>query len=300
MKPSEVLDLYDDPYAAAYDERFLLGEFPRTWAEFEVSVLSGLLDADSRWLDVACGTGYFLSRFPGVERAGLDLSPSMVETAVRANPDATIRRGNYLDPFEEWSERWMVVSCMWSAYSYVQSMSEIEQLVDNLVRWTAVGGALFIPVLDHEDLRDRLRIVYEEPADPWGGTVALTGVTWSWSEPETGKVHRHLVAPHLEHLLKLVGHRFARIEVIHYPRCRPDGLVRRAIVATGKRLPGDTRPAELVRRPVPPLESPAQTPVPLVSDLSTRQLLLELSRRLAPWRPELWRGIRHVVFRRGG
>jgi SAM-dependent methyltransferase len=299
MKPSEVLDLYDDSYAAAYDDRFLLADFPRIWAEFEVSVLRGLLNRDSQWLDVACGTGYFLSRFPGKPRAGLDLSPSMVERAIRANPDARfIRQGNYLDNVEEWHEQWTIVSCMWSAYSYVQSMGEIEQLMDNLVRWTAVGGTLFIPVLDHEDLRDRLRIVYEEPADPWGGTVALTGVTWSWSEPGTQKVHRHLVAPHLDHLVKLVRPRFARIEVIRYPPCRPDGLVRRAIVATGKRSAGDLAPAELVGHPVPTAEHAPERQLRDARDIPTAQLVAELSRRLAPWRPALWRGLKRIIFRR--
>ncbi|MHC5820258.1 MAG: methyltransferase domain-containing protein [Nostoc sp.] len=40
----------------------------------------------AKWLEVACGTGYFLSCFPEIERAGLDISPAMLKVAKQANP----------------------------------------------------------------------------------------------------------------------------------------------------------------------------------------------------------------------
>lgn len=251
MERPDVLGVYDDGYAEAYDARFLLAEWPKLGADFEAEVLRGLLDdEDPRWLDVGCGTGYFLSRFPGVERAGLDISPAMLEQARRANPDATFHEGDFRDDVEEWHGAWSVVSCMWTAYNYVESMPELDRLIAGFVRWTRPGGSVFVPVMDMEDLR-QVEVPYEEDPEVWGGTIALTGVTWTWDEPLTGKHHEHLVAPQVGHVVALLEPHFEKVEVVRYPVFRPGWISRKAVVATGRRRPGSTGSAEVVWHPRP-------------------------------------------------
>src|SRR5882724_9611128 len=91
MKRQEVVDLYDEAYATSYDERFLLNDC-QVRSDHELEIVSRLLVPGEPWLDVACGTGYVLSRFPGVPRAGLDLAPAMLKQAGEANPDALFLR----------------------------------------------------------------------------------------------------------------------------------------------------------------------------------------------------------------
>src|SRR5204862_5470678 len=112
----QALATYDEEYARTYDARFVLPGHYRLKTEFEVGWLRRLLHEGWRWLDVACGTGYFLSRFPEVPRAGLDLSPAMLERARAANPDAIeLRQGDFTDDFPDWAGAgaWDLVTCIW-------------------------------------------------------------------------------------------------------------------------------------------------------------------------------------------
>ncbi len=252
MEQNDVVNLYDDSYAAAYDGRFLEMGWARTGAEFEEDVLRSLLEhEDPRWLDIGCGTGWFLSRFPGVARAGLDISPSMLAEAQAANPDALfLRNGDFRDDDETWHAAWSVVSCMWTAYNYVQSMPELDRLVENMVRWTRPGGAVFIPVMDLEDLR-YVQIPYAISPEVWGGDIALTGVTWTWDEPSTGKRHLHLIAPHIDHFVALLAPHFEQIRVARYPLTEPGGVARKAVIATGRRSGATPGTATVAYDPLP-------------------------------------------------
>lgn len=251
VKREDVWDLYDAGYAEAYDERFLLAPWPKAGLDFEVDALRPFVERPgATWLDAGCGTGHVLSLFPGVDRAGLDLSPAMLEQAAAANEDVReLRQGDFREDIEEWHGAWDVVSCMWSAYQYVESMPEIDTVFGNLARWVAPGGTLFVPLSDLEDLR-YVDIPYEADPDVWYGTIALTGVTWSWTE-DTGKFHRHLVAPQAGHVVRLLEPHFEKVEVLRYPPFFPGGISRKAVLATGRRPIGEDGTATVVWHPVP-------------------------------------------------
>lgn len=112
MDKNDVLEVYDEDYAQEYNQRFLLNDFSKINADFEQETIRKLLDEigeGANWLDVACGTGYFLSRFPNVERAGLDISPAMLDVAKQANPNALFVQGDYRDKHPQWEGKWDIV-----------------------------------------------------------------------------------------------------------------------------------------------------------------------------------------------
>ena len=248
MDSRSVNELYDEAYAEAYDQRFLLDAWPKHGAEVELGIIRTLLSTGGRWLDVGCGTGWFLSRFPEVERAGFDLSPAMVARATAANPTALfIEERSFLDSCPAWNGHWDLVTCMWQPYNYVDSVWQVEQLLDNLAAWTRPGGALFLPVLDLEDIRPHVVVPYEIEPDVWGGTISLTSITWTWREAGTGKVHAHLVAPQAEHFVRYLSSSFRKIEVIRYPPFEKGGVARKAVLATERRgVDDDRRSANVV------------------------------------------------------
>lgn len=234
MRREEIRELFDQEYAANYNDRFLLGDAYGETAEYEVSLLSDLLQHAGNWLDVACGTGYMLSRFPGVRRAGLDLSPAMLEVAKRENPDAEFILGDFLVDRPEWHNRWDLVSCMWLAYVYVDTLQEVVRLVENLASWTSLGGVCFLPICDLEVLCGH-EIPFRRSLDTLDGTLQVDAVVWSCLEP-SGRKHLNLIAPHKEVFIREFEKYFCEVTVLDYPHTNRDaiGSRPRAVIARGR------------------------------------------------------------------
>lgn len=232
MKESEIEQLYDEAYARDYETRFLTSDLARPDTEHEIALLSRWLTADSKWLDVACGTGFHLSRFPHVERAGLDLSADMLRIARQNNPGAVFCQGTYLDPHPEWIGRWDLVSCMWYAYGLAGSMDDLHRLVANLASWTAPSGRCFVPLADPELIAG---IKFPENIEsPWPGTVSVSAIVWSYSEDDGARVHVHQLAPRVEYMQTLFGRYFREVTLETYPPAFPGWQSRRALVASAK------------------------------------------------------------------
>ncbi|WP_316812023.1 class I SAM-dependent methyltransferase [Pedobacter heparinus] len=287
MKKEDLWKIYDSNYANDYNERYLLNPFSQVSSSTELNILKDLINEKTQWLDLGCGTGYFLSLFPGIDRAGLDMSPKMLEHAIKTNPDALFfKEGDFREKVSEWNNKWSLITCMWGAYCYVDSVQEVEKVIENIISWTSQGGAIFFPTVDLEDVRPNMQIPYEEFTDVFGGKIALTSVTWSWKEQESGKEHEHLVSPHIEHFIKLLEPHFETIEVIRYPPYMPGWVSRKAILAKGKRTFNENAEAAKViwhEIPAPNVQASEEVNTSFVSPLapiSNKHLLLEVLHRV--------------------
>lgn len=285
MKPEALLEVYDAAYAATYNERFLLPSYARETVEGELAALRPLLGEGARWLDVGCGTGYMLSQFPGVARAGLDKSPGMLGEARRANPDALfLQEGDFRDAHPEWREAWSLVSCMWGAYIYVDSVAEVEQVVANLIAWTQPGGHVYLPVIDGEDM-SRPMPKYEEVVIGFGGLTRMVASVWDWHEYETGQLHKQLISPHPDHLLRLMAPHFEHLELLRFPVPAPEWPSRKAILASGRRAqPNPAQPATITYQSIPssPFLPAELTPQDQAAKLPYQVLIAELAQRFRP------------------
>lgn len=238
MGKNNVPEIYSEAYAQEYNQKFLLNEASKKNADFEEETIKSLLSEignGATWLDVACGTGYFLSCFPDVERAGLDISPAMLKVAKQANPDALFVQGDYRDKRPQWEGKWDLVTCMWWAYSYVESLSELEKVVENFANWTSKRGICFLPVCDPMELgAGELKLPYiSKHVGEAGGYYQFEGVIWSWIDEESGKRHLNLLAPQLDYMLSLFKKYFEQVEVVKYPLFK--GSRRKAIIARSKK-----------------------------------------------------------------
>jgi SAM-dependent methyltransferase len=243
MNRDDLLGIYDEEYAAQYDDNYLLGPGFGECTAYEVETIDRLLTTARSWLDVACGTGYHLSRFRHVARCGLDMAPAMLVQARRANPDVALVEGDYRDPWPEWCGKWDLVTSMWYAYCYAGSVRAVEEVVQNMVAWTAPGGTFFLPVCD-PDVLCKTPIPYRPPADSDDGLLEVSGVVWTWSDQPSGRRHEGLIAPVVEHLVRLISDAFEKVAVQRYPTFKSDCLASRsAIIATGRhaRRVGDGR-----------------------------------------------------------
>jgi SAM-dependent methyltransferase len=240
LKPDEIKRLYDAGYAARYDEKFLLS--PVLWPDtsYELELLGRLLESAASWLDVACGTGYFFHAFPQVARTGIDLSPAMLEIAKAANPGVELIEQNYLDDRRDWVGKFDLVSCMWYAYSFVESIAQLLQLIKNLSAWTSSGGTCFVPIADPalltgHPLPYRLNNPFRQSDAGFAGDITLTGIMWNFFEEDGKKVHRNLMAPHPEFMIESFERYFEDVTLIRYPARFEGWTGRPAIVARRKR-----------------------------------------------------------------
>lgn len=233
MKPNDVKRLYDADYASSYEAKFLTSEVNYPDTEFELKLVGELLPSDAEWLDVACGTGYFLKAFPHMRRMGADLSPAMLERARSENPGVEFHEHDFRMARPEWVDRFGLVSCMWYAYTLVDTIQEIDQVVANLAAWTRADGTCFVPLADPR-LISRCNLPYHiQDRNP--GQVVVTGILWSFSEADGTKVHQHLVTPQVEYMTASFGRFFEDIRIVIYPH-KADGIHGRpALVARGKR-----------------------------------------------------------------
>lgn len=244
MKDQAITDLYDDYYAREYNEKFVTNPFLETVIAFKLNVLRPLIDNSTKWLDVACGTGYILSQFKGVTRGGFDLSPSMLAIASRSNPDCDFfKLGSFKDRQEDLENQWSLVSCMWGAYCYVDSIHETKKVLNNMISWIADGGTFFLQVLDIEDLRPCNHFIYEASTKLFGGVTKIPSITWTYIE-DNGKVHNNLVSPHILYVLELIEYHFETIEV-HRFRPYADFPYEKLVVARGKRSTPGSTPANI-------------------------------------------------------
>lgn len=238
MQTNKLLELYDEAYADVYDARFNVAEGYKHVADFEIEVLRQFLTVAESWLDVACGTGYFLSKFPGTKRAGFDYSPAMLNLAKRRNGDALfLQQGDFRDAQPEWENKWDLVSCMWGAYCYAESMNDINRLIRNLSDWTSEKGVCFFPLIDIEDvLYWRQSLKYRNPdIQVFGGPQYVTGVIWSYEDSMHNKMHENLISPHIEYLIERFSRVFSRIDVVYYPPYpHPVPGQRKGLIASGK------------------------------------------------------------------
>jgi SAM-dependent methyltransferase len=231
MTKDEVLQTYDESYAQRYNQSFLTTPEHRFLekTQYEIEKLKEITATAKNWLDVACGTGYFLQHARGntdLECMGLDLSPAMLAEARRANPDVDFIESDYLQPQPSFVDRWEVTSCMWGAYGLQEKISEVETLVANLAKWTKPDGACLMPIFNlplFAERRDRGELLK-------GVEVDLKFSCWSFVEPD-GKTHRKMLAPQVSVMTAMFERHFGAIEFYTYTGGRDEGLPMVGIIA---------------------------------------------------------------------
>ena len=122
-----------------------------------------------RICDVGCATGDFLiymkSRFPGASLTGMDVSPSLLQAARAALPDATFVQGSVTDSGCLPASAYDVITM----YGVLSILDDPEPALENLVNSVAPGGRILISSNFNEDPIDVIvRYRRAQTADaPW-------------------------------------------------------------------------------------------------------------------------------------
>lgn len=251
---------YDTTYADRYDEDWWAGDRWGPEGDHHVRMLTPLLVDGARWLDCGCGTGWLLSRFPEVDRAGFDLSETMLRHARANNPTARfVEQGDLRADNPAWHRAFDVVTCTGQPWMYLPSLDEVATMVGNFAGFTADDGVCIVPIADITDF-----VGLPLDANPAGdlppeGPPVITGAFWS--QLEYGSFHRHMIAPSLSTWIEMFARWFREVEVVRWPH-EPEWLpvARRVMVGRRPRREGDEGPTTVIVHPVPPVEGAEPTP----------------------------------------
>jgi SAM-dependent methyltransferase len=233
MDTNYITQLYDEEYAESYEQKFLVSQLNNADSEHELKMIGQFLADGGTWLDVACGTGYFLRHFPHIERAGIDISPAMLSLASKGNPVTPLLRHDFREPMPSWESQWDLVSCMWYAYGLVDTMKDMHRLIHNLWTWTSPAGTCFVPLADPR-LISGVNIPYIAPS-PNPGRVKVVGILWSYEEEDGSKSHSHMIAPSIDYMVERFQLFFKRVEIVRYPPAFPGWEGRPALIASEKK-----------------------------------------------------------------
>lgn len=109
-----------------------------------------LIQPPQTLLDVACGTGghlvYLVRHFDCV---GIDLAPGLLEIARRRLPSLSFYEADMCD--FDLGHTFDVVTCLFSAISYVRTLERMQQAVRNMARHVNPGGLLMVEPWLHPD-----------------------------------------------------------------------------------------------------------------------------------------------------
>jgi SAM-dependent methyltransferase len=250
--------VYDGAYARTYGQRWWHQDHWRADELWYHGLISDRLGPGVRWLDVGCGTGHFLSKFPEATRAGLDLSGDMLAVAREANPGVPFRQASATEPYPEWNEQWDLVTSTGEPWSYLRTLDEFELWVANMAAWTSPHGVVLNQTPDIRDLAFATIDYHFGDDPPPPGVVSVLGVMWDMAEHDI--VHGQMIWPSIDLWARWYGRHFRRVEILH-PPVGSGVIFGRTIFASEKRAPGDDRPTEYIYEPPPVDPVPSGTEV---------------------------------------
>jgi len=276
--------LYNDEYASVYNDAWWDKDMWKPAGEFHIHTLASLLKTSKNWLDVGCGTGYFLNKFPQVDRSGLDLSSDMLDKARISNPGVEFLHQSMTDKNQSLEGKFDLVSCTGQPWLYLPDMEAIERSIIRMAEWTSPNGKVMLAPFDLFDI-----LGLDLPADFYDISTNITrdpvpttlGTIWTYKELDGN--YYPLLSPNLDQWVRWFSVFFRKIEILFrtdVPRGTLQAL-RRIIVCSEKRVPGDDTPASIVY-PNEPLHL-VKEPDPVqntINALSSKQLVSELFSRL--------------------
>ncbi len=281
---------YDEYYASRYNK--IWGE-SATWeseAKFHIETISSLLKNANNWLDAGCGTGFLLSKFPGVSRAGFDLSTAMLSEAKKVNHDVEFFNQNLLDAKPGWNNKWDLVTCTGQPWSYLPTLEDIEKAVKNLSAFTSMKGKLMLTPIDISDfIGIHTANFFDEDAIK-NEVPVITAIHWSYKELDT--IDHNCLSPNLDQWVRWFSKYFHKVEILYWPH-EPSFLIipRRVIVCGEKKSEGDESPAIIIEHPMPAAKNNNASPLSFVQ---SKMLFAELSSRVFSGR--IIKGLAKKIF----
>ena len=199
MKP---IKIYTQGYTASY--RNLYVEHPQ-WASkhsHNLKVLDDLMVNSHSWLDTCCGQAWHFAhmRNTSVSKTGIDISAAQLLVASSANTNATFIQAD-IGKFEFVDNQGFdVVTNFWGSYSYLDDEHAIARLMRKLIRWTNLGGSVYVELITPEALDAYGASAFADASGTYTSGRSADYIKWSFND--TGGTHM-LTSPPLSFFLDI-------------------------------------------------------------------------------------------------
>lgn len=127
-------------YDAIYDQRF---DFARAANRLHDLIQQHGDATARRLLDVACGTGTYLTHLRHHDEVeGLDLDSTMLALARERHPAIPLHQGDLVD--FDLGRQFDAVVCLGSSIAYARTLPKLRQAMATLARHTNAGGVIVV------------------------------------------------------------------------------------------------------------------------------------------------------------
>ena len=184
---------------------------------FEISMLKSLTNDVHSWLDVSCGTGFYLDNGRANDDilcTGIDMSLPMLEKAANCVPPLSkLICGNFMEADAARQSHYDLVTLLGFVYAMQDSEYDINILIRNLYLWTKPGGVCFVSILDPaSDNHVQL------PARGEHEKIGFLDDYGEWYSTRTVSTEgMNLVTPPVQWMLGLFKSMFKNVKLIDYP-----------------------------------------------------------------------------------
>ena len=194
--------MYSDIFCKVYNE-FGWNYYPEAFGEQLLQWLRENGIPVKSAMDLACGTGILCEMLfnSGIEAAGMDFSPGMIEIARQNNPKIHYDVADMITYRPE--RQYDLVTCTGDALNHILDPENVERIFENVFHYLSPGGYFIFDILNENevhpgepfewDFSDTVRASFQITRDPEGlirlNTIVFENGVRQFHEVITETVH---------------------------------------------------------------------------------------------------------------
>ena len=143
--------MYSDIFCKVYNE-FGWNYYPEAFGEQLLQWIRENGISVRSAMDLACGTGILCQMLfdAGVEAAGMDFSPGMIEIARQNNPNIHYDVADMITYCPQ--RQYDLVTCTGDALNHILDLENVEKIFANVYRYLAPGGYFVFDILNEHEV----------------------------------------------------------------------------------------------------------------------------------------------------
>ena len=172
--------MYSDVFCKVYNQ-FGWNYYPEIFGQQLLTWLQAHKFQPQSSMDLGCGTGILcrILHENGIHAAGMDFSSGMIHIARENNPEICFEVADMIT-FRP-NTQYDLVTCTGDALNHIRNLSDVQQIFQNVYRYTSPGGYFIFDILNAHEVSS---------SEPFEMDFSETVRVWfQMTQPEPGQVN---------------------------------------------------------------------------------------------------------------